>query len=334
MKIIAPISKVEEAGVFARVGAEELFFGVVPNEWRERYGRFTTNRRGGNNLNTLAEVREVVSTVHREGKRVSVAVNGATHTAEQVAYMSELATELAALDVDAFIVGDIQLLSVIHNLKLPTRLHVSSIAACRNSATARLYYKLGANRIILPRHMSLREIGRLVRAVPELEFEVFVLNDGCPYEEGLCHTLHLPTELGGPICFESFETELERIDGKPLNLAEQRNIDTNERCYSHWRWSKFSRGFSTTTAGQPYGPCGLCAIPTLKEIGVEYIKIAGRDGNSLRKRRSLDMVREVVDLLATENNNEEIISFAKRMRGEPDLCQDGCMCYYPEVLSS
>lgn len=332
MKIVSPISKVEEAGLCAQLGADELFFGLVPEEWVERYGHFTTNRRSANNLKSLEDVQQVIATVHGLGKRVSVAMNGSTHTTTQVAYISSLASELADLGVDALIVGDIQLLYLLARLNLPVRLHVSSIAACRNVAAARLYQKLGADRIIFPRHISLTEIDTLVRAVPELEFEAFVLNDGCPYEEGLCHTLHLPTELGGPICFEKADYELQRVDGLDLTTNEKQNIAKNDKCYSHWRWSKFSRGFSETASGQPYGPCGLCAIPRLAEIGVDCIKIAGRDGNSLRKQRSLEMVVTIVTHLNKGLDADEIIYRAQQIRGEPEHCQDGHMCYYPEAL--
>ena len=331
MKIVAPISRVEEASHFARAGADELFFGVIPAEWTERYGRFTANRRSANNLGSLADVRRVVDDVHREGKRTSVALNGTTHTPEQVDFISNLAISLTDSGVDALIVGDVQLLSVVSQLQLPVRLHVSSTASCRNTHTARFFQKLGADRVILPRHIALEEISVLVKSVPEIEFEAFILNDGCPYEEGLCHTLHLPNEMGGPLCFESFETQLSRRDGSVVPAAEAERIADNDTRYDHWRWSKFSRGFTTTDTGQPYGPCGLCAIPELKKIGIEHIKIAGRDGNPLRKKRSLEMVTKVLAKLDEGAKPDEIISYAKNLRVEPDLCGNNAMCYYPEL---
>jgi len=330
MKIIAPISQVEEAGILARNGADELFFGVIPVEWTKRYGRFTTNRRSANNLGSLADVAKVVESVHNEGKRTSVALNGTTHTAEQVEFVTELAIALVGIGVDALIIGDIQLLSLIQRLQLPVRIHVSSIASCRNVATAKLFQKMGAHRIILPRHISLKEIGILTSGVPELEFEVFVLNDGCPYEEGLCHSLHLPSEMGGPLCFEAFDTHIERLDGEPISTDEKSLIAHNKARHEQWRWSKFSRGFTTTASGQPYGPCGLCAIPSLKKLGVEHLKIAGRDGNPTRKCRSLEMVGEIVAQTEKGMDSEEILHFAKHIRGEPELCQNSDMCYYPE----
>lgn len=334
MKIVSPISKVEEAAEFARIGADELFFGVIPEEWTKRYGNFTANRRSANNLNSLADVQEVICAVQGEGKRTSVALNGTTHTAEQIEFVKELAVKLADMGVDSLIVGDVQVLSLVNELELPVRLHVSSTASCRNIATARYFQKLGADRIILPRHVSLKEVSTMAKGAPEIEFEAFVLNDGCPYEEGLCHTLHLPNQMGGPLCFEQFGLETERLDGNSMSAGEIQQIDQNDTCYDRWRWSKFSRGFTTTESGQPYGPCGLCAIPALKEAGVEYIKIAGRDGNTTRKIKSLEMVLEITSRLNNGENNKSIMSCAKGLRGQPELCQNSEMCYYPEVIET
>jgi len=113
MHIVAPISKIEEAATFARDGADELFFGVVPAEWTKRYGRFTANRRSANNLGSLADVAQVVKDVHKEGKRTSVALNGTTHTPEQIEFVTDLAKELADIGVNSLIVGDVQVLAIV-----------------------------------------------------------------------------------------------------------------------------------------------------------------------------------------------------------------------------
>lgn len=330
MKIVCPISKVEETFDLIGNGADELFFGVIPEEWMKRYGRFTANRRSANNLGSLAEVAQVIDIVKGAGKHTSVALNGTTHTAEQVDFITDLSKELSDLGVDALIVGDVQVLSLVGKMNLPVRLHVSSTSSCRNMATVRFFKELGADRVILPRHISLREIDVMAKGVPEMEFEAFVLNDGCPYEEGLCHTLHLPNQMGGPLCFEQFGLETERRDGDPLTEEECSRIDHNDTCYDRWRWSNFSRGFTTTANGHPYGPCGLCAIPALKESGVQHIKIAGRDGNTTRKIRSLEMVREISGRVERGDKVEDLVFCARNLRGEPEFCENRDMCYYPE----
>lgn len=78
-------------------------------------------------------------------------------------------------------------------MDLPVRLHLSSLGSCFNAHAVPFYRSLGIQRVILPRQLRLREIGRLVSdAGGSVEFEVFAVNDGCMFEEGFCQTAALP----------------------------------------------------------------------------------------------------------------------------------------------
>ncbi len=57
MKIVAPLSKVEEVPLLAKAGADEFYCGVVPREWVERFGTSAVNRRIFGNLGRLEEVK-------------------------------------------------------------------------------------------------------------------------------------------------------------------------------------------------------------------------------------------------------------------------------------
>ena len=50
MKIVAPIRQLDEIAALARAGADELYCGVTPREWAERFGGASANRRPGGNL--------------------------------------------------------------------------------------------------------------------------------------------------------------------------------------------------------------------------------------------------------------------------------------------
>ena len=54
MKIVAPIRQLDEIAALARAGANELYCGVTPREWAERFGGASANRRPGGNLPSLA----------------------------------------------------------------------------------------------------------------------------------------------------------------------------------------------------------------------------------------------------------------------------------------
>jgi hypothetical protein len=120
-----------------------------------------------------------------------------------------------------------------------------------------------------------------------------------------------------------------RDDGRPLGAEEAEAFAANEAAYKRWSWYKFSCGFTTTEAGYPYGPCGLCAIPFFAACGLTTVKLAGRETPTARKLKSLELVRSVLERMADE---AEVMSFAQGLRGRPDHCATGYMCYYPDVL--
>ncbi|MDA8218091.1 MAG: U32 family peptidase [Dehalococcoidales bacterium] len=234
--------------------------------------------------------------------------------------------EVAASGVDALIVGDLGLLAALGERQLPLRLHLSSVAACHNGETAALAAELGAARVILPRHVTLSEIHGLCRALPGVEIEAFILNDGCVFEEGSCHTLHLPGALGGPICLDRFRHDYHRPDGQRLEPPELERLQSNDAAWDQWLWYVFSCGFSVTPEGLPLGPCGLCALAQLAAAGVAAVKIAGRESRLERRLKSVEMVSQA--LARSAAGEHALAGFAQGLRGKPELCQSGFMCYY------
>jgi len=259
-------------------------------------------------------------------------LNAQHYTESQMHCLIELARRFAAEGGDALILADPALLMEIAELDLGIRLHLSSISACRNSESARFFKELGIDRVIFPRYLKLDEISDIVASNPQMEFEAFILNDGCIYEEGVCHTIHLPQHHGGPICMDAYQYSFYRADGQRIEKSDQQKLLQNEADYKEWTWYKFSCGFSTSQQGYTFGPCGLCAIYQMAAAGVTAIKIAGREAPLERKLKSIQLVRSVRDQVAAGDTARSVYDYASSVRERPELCQSGYMCYYPEVL--
>lgn len=332
MKIVAPISKAEELEPVLEAGADEVFFGMVPPEWTRQFGISTVSRRLFGNIKEYAEMQWIISTTHAAGKQSMLTLNAQHYTEPQMRCLIELARRFAGEGGDALILADPALLMVVAELDLGIRIHLSSIAACRNSESARFFAELGVDRVIFPRYLKLDEIRDMAAALPQMEFEAFILNDGCIYEEGVCHTVHLPQQYGGPICMDAYQYSFYRSDGQRIDKAAQQALLQNEADYKEWTWYKFSCGFSTSEQGYTFGPCGLCAISRLAEDGVTAIKIAGREAPLARKLKSIQLVRSVRDRVAAGETAQAVYDYASNVRARPELCHSGYMCYYPEVL--
>ena len=331
MNIVAPISRVDEIEALAIAGANELYCGIVPNQWVGSFKAPTANRRFSGNLRTYDDLQRAVVSAHANKCHISLVLNAQHYNGEQIEAALELGKRFRDLGGDALIVCDMGLIDAVTAAVPDFPIHVSSVASCRNTEAAKAYRNLGAKRIILPRDISLAEAARIVKAVPDVEFEVFVLNDGCVFEEGSCHTIHLPGQLGGPICLDNYTYDYRRRDGTKLEDYEILRINENDRDYKQWLWYRFSCGFSVTQEGLPYGPCGLCAIPYLLSAGIAAVKIAGREGPTERKVAGTKMVSAVLRRSEEGATATDVQNFARNYRGESKHCRTGYMCYYPEV---
>jgi collagenase-like PrtC family protease len=334
MRIVAPVVKVEEVEVLAEAGANEFFCGFVPDDWVARFRAPNLNRRPSGNFRSHAELDQAVRTAHQHQCSISLVLNAQSYTDEQSAALLSVADAFLDMGGNALIVSDLELLAELHERAPSARIHVSSVATCRNPSAAAFCKELGATRLILPRDVMLGEACEIASEAPGLEVEAFILNDGCIFEEGACATLHLPQRLGGPICMENYANHYKRRGDGHLSESFLGKLQENDREYKKWLWHRFSCGFTTTAEGMPFGPCGLCALPALLSGGITAVKIAGREAPTARKLASVRMVRAVLERAEAGESREHVMRFAQELRPSVEHCKTGYMCYYPEVLGA
>lgn len=333
MKIVSPISRVTEIPLLAAAGASEFYCGFLTREWVERFNSPTANRRAAGNISCEDDLAAAIQTAHDCNCTISLVLNAQQYSDPQRKAAIEIGKKFTELGGDALIVSDIDLITSLADAISRPRIHVSSVATCRNVSSARLYKELGATRIILPRDVTIAEALEMAAELPELEIECFILNDGCVYEEGACHTIHLPSNMGGPICLDSYKYQYRDRRNKSLSDRASLRLEEIEASYKKWLWYRFSCGFSNTPTGLPYGPCGLCAIHDFYRGGISAIKIAGREGRTERKIASVKMARGILDQVIMGFASESIMKNAKNLRPSVEQCNTGYMCYYPEIIT-
>ena len=330
MQITSPISHIDEIETLVQAGAKELYCGVVPSNWVAQFNTGAVNRRYFGNLPSLVELEKAVNLAHGLWAKMFLVLNAQHYGAGQLDALVDLARCFQKMGGAAVIVADLTLIIALRAALPELAIHVSSVASCRNSAAVNFYRELGVRRVILPRDVTLAEI-EVIASNCDIEIEAFILNDGCVFEEGVCHTVHLPKKLGGPICIDSYQFEYVGSTGKPMPPAAARSLLDNDEDYKRWLWYRFGCGFSTTSDGYPYGPCGLCAIHRMYAAGVTSIKIAGREGPTARKLKSVEMVQQVLSSVKNGCDEASAAATALAIRKTLSHCQSGYMCYYPEV---
>jgi len=312
VRVLAPLRNSEEVIPLCDAGAQEFYCGLTPPGWEQEFGQAAVHRRNPKSAGVpgVDDLRRIVALA--QPRPVFATLNAPSYPAGAVPRLVEFGRMLLDdVGVAALIVAESELLLALCEEGLAPRLHVSSLASCRNPGAATFYRSLGVARVILPRHMTLREIE--ATAIAGLEWEVFVLNDGCVFEEGICATTHAL----GTFCLS------DRLAGKFGRLDER---------YEFWKWTQNNCGCQTSR-GYTLGPCGLCALPRLARLGIASLKVVGREASLARKAGSVRLAAVALDLAERGARPEGIRDAIIALRGGAELCKDAHLCYYPDVWS-
>ncbi len=310
MRILAPLRHSTEVPSLCDAGAAEFYCGLTPPGWMQSFGNVPVNRRNTRTA-TVPDLDDLRHIVALAGPRpVFVTLNAPAYPSGAVPRLVEFGRMLLEqVGVAALIVAEWDLLLALCEQGLAAQVHVSSLASCRNRGAAAFYRSFGIRRVILPRHLTLREIEQT--AVPGLEREVFLLNDGCVFEEGICATTHAL----GTFCLG------DHLGGKFRQLDER---------YDFWKWKQNNCGCQTSR-GFTLGPCGLCALPRLAAAGVTSLKVVGREAPLARKEASVRLATLALGLTLRGARPEEIREAVIALRGAAQLCRDADLCSYPDV---
>jgi len=312
MKVLSPLKCATEVGPLQAAGADEFYCGLSPPGWKKKFGTAWTNRRDPDAAGVLDE-KALSGIIKAAGSiPVYVALNSPHYPAGAVEMLAEFGYRLLrTMGVSALIVADMDLLLALSEAGHAADLHLSSLATVSNAASAGFFKSLGVSRIILPRHLTLEEIDQCV--IDGVDFEAFLINDGCVFEEGLCATTH----SAGTFCLE---------DGDGLKDISPEVLER----YAFWKWSQNNCGCNTSK-GYPLGPCGLCAIPRLQAAGVSSLKVVGREASLERKYASVKLAAMARDIVRAGGCAEKVRDATIAVRGGASLCHQTHACYYPDL---
>lgn len=329
MKVLAPISKADEVEMLVHNGAEEFYVGFIPIQWIRAFssGVWMNRRATQASIPAIEEFALLVERAHSYDVPVFMTLNAPYYTDDQISVLIEIVKEANRNGVDAFIVSDIGLMMAIKDELPDAKIHVSSLAAVTNSESIALYRDLGASRIIFPRSLSLTEMEEVIDiGGDDLEYEAFILNDGCVYEESFCFTTH--NQVGAFCSTQNWEFTFTSSENRPLKEKEAERLNEHLADYEDFVWYTHSCGSTVSDNGIPLGPCGLCAMNDLYKIGVDSLKIVGREANAYRKLASVQLVSTIAESVKDGMDKEAVQERAINIRKTPEFCEAGYMCYY------
>ena len=175
IELLAPAGDMERLRMSLAYGADAVYLAGTDFGMRSFAGNFTPE-----------ELKQAVALCHSRGVAVHVTCNTMPRNGE-IARMPEWLEYLQELGVDAAILADVGVLSLLKKHAPRVKAHISTQASVSNYQAAAAWYELGASRVILARELSLDEIREIRAKTPrELELEAFVHGAMCVSYSGRC----------------------------------------------------------------------------------------------------------------------------------------------------
>ena len=175
IEILSPAGGPDSVIAAVRSGADAIYIGA----------KTFSARAGAHNFDE-EEMRECVRYCHERGVKVHLALNTLIFDDEMETALA-LARSAAKADIDALIIQDIGLVSLIKKAIPELPLHASTQMTVHTPRGAKALYEMGFERVVVSRELSLDEIREIREFCPEVELEAFVHGALCMCVSGQCY---------------------------------------------------------------------------------------------------------------------------------------------------
>jgi putative protease len=242
-ELLAPAGNLDCVRAAVENGADAVYFGLQNG--------FNARARADNHA--LGELGETMAFLRRRGVKGYVTLNTLIFSDELPA-IEEAVVALSEAGVDAVLVQDLGLVRLIRSLCPDLPVHASTQMTLTSAETVRAAERLGVERVVLARELSVAEI-RKIRQHTSVELETFVHGALCVAYSGQCLTSE---SLGGRSanrgqCAQACRLPYELVcDGTDVELGAQKYVLS------------------------PQDLAAFKLVPALIEAGVGCLKIEGR----------------------------------------------------------
>ncbi len=282
IELLAPAGDREKLETALHFGADAVYFAG------KNYGL----RAFGTNFDNES-IEDTMNYIHSFGKKGYVTLNVyARH--DDFNNLKEYVQTLVDAKVDAVIISDLGIFSFVKENFPNLPIHVSTQANTTNALAAKTWQKLGAERVVLARELSIDEIKNISKENPNLEIEAFVHGAMCISYSGRCLLSNYLTGRDSnhgecvQACRWKYTIEEESRPNEKLSLEED------------------ERGTYI------FNSKDLCLIEYLDKIfdaGIYSLKIEGRMKSPYYVATIINAYRRAIDIMldAKENNKPYIL---------------------------
>ncbi|SKA81763.1 putative protease [Caloramator quimbayensis] len=279
IELLAPAGNLEKLKTAVIYGADAVYIG----------GEAYSLRAMADNFDRKTMI-EALKFAHDRGVKVYVTLNIFPHN-DDLKGMPEYIKYLRDIGVDAVIISDLGVFSIVKEVAPELEIHISTQANNVNYKTAEFWYKLGAKRVVLAREMSLKEIKQMREKVPmDLELEAFVHGAMCISYSGRCLLSNYMTgrDANRGMCAHPCRYKYYLVEEK--RPGEYFPVFEDER---------------GTYIMNSQDLCMIQHIPEIVESGIYSLKIEGRMKSSYYVATVTKAYRQAIDAYLRDKQNYE-----------------------------
>lgn len=251
IELLSPAGSFEKLVTAFNYGADAVYMGLKNFSLRTNAKNFDYD-----------EAERIRLLKEKTGKKLYCTVNIFFHE-DDISKLESQLQDIKSYPFDAFIISDIGILETMKKAFPNAQMHLSTQANCINANSAKIYQKMGFDRIILGRETPLKDIRKIKDANPNLGIEAFVHGAMCMAYSGRCLlSAHLTGRSANQgdcshTCRWNYRLALEEEErpGIYYPIAEENDF---------------------TTIMSSKDLCMIDHLQDLKDAGVDSLKIEGR----------------------------------------------------------
>lgn len=316
MNILVPLNNIEFLKDYINAGAGEFYMGFYDEEWNKNFGNYSDiNRMSGYgkraNCLSIDEIPKVINLVKENDADIFITFNSASYSDDELEFIRKYFKIISGTKANGIILSNPDVMSIAKEEGLP--IVISTIAGAYNSDIVQFYKKEGAKRIILPRDLSMEEIDTIINIDKNMEYEVFIMRNGCKFSDSNCLGFHR-TEMCS-ICadLDNCNNEINIFDDNFKSRSSMECTDNLLRDEFH------------------YFSCGMCAIYDFIRMNINAGKVVGRSDECSSICEDIKLIRKNIEIASQCNSREEYLDKMIFPENRSIMCTNGMSCYYPEI---
>ena len=174
VELLAPAGNFSKLKTAVYYGANAVYMGGKEFSLRALSDNFTDE-----------EIIKAVEYAHNKNVKVYVTVNIFARNAD-LDKAAEYFKFLYSAGVDAVLITDIGLISLCKSVAPALPIHISTQANTLNKFAVKAWHNMGAERVVLARELSLKEVKEIHEFCPAVELEAFAHGAMCISYSGRC----------------------------------------------------------------------------------------------------------------------------------------------------